>query len=167
MKKILISLMVIFLLSACTPDQPDQSINWNNLTLTKSSTCATFPVPPPDDCPDNDPITALIQVDADGAPTGVAPIESCGGKQVTWKYENDVANALPFFIVFDPAQFPGNSTYEPISKPKPNPQNVMNQELRINTRAKKGAPTDPSECMNYLIIVPDKGILDPVFIIKR
>lgn len=156
--------MVILLLSACTPKPAD--LTWNGLKLETDAKCADTTLPPPDQCAAG-PVTALIQVDANGAPTGVAPIESCAGKQVTWKYENDVADAAPFFIVFDPAQFPGNSTYDPISKPKPNPQNVTNQELRINTRAKKGAPTDPSECMNYLIIVPDKGILDPVFIIKR
>lgn len=167
MKKILISLMVILLMSACTPDQPVQMTTWNGLNLETDAKCADVTIPPPDECTNNDPITALINVDANGAPVSVAPIESCGGKQVTWEYAVDVADAPPFFIVFDPAQFPGNSTYEPISKPKPNPTNVTNQELRINTRAKKGPSTGPSECINYLIIVPDKGILDPVFIIKH
>ena len=161
--------MVILLLSACTPQLTDDTvtdITWNNLNLVTDAKCGEVSIPS-EPCDPNVKTTALINVDANGAPVSVAPIESCGGKQVTWEYAVDVADAPPFFIVFDPAQFPGNSTYEPISKPKPNPTNVTNQELRINTRAKKGPSTGPSECINYLIIVPDKGILDPVFIIKH
>ena len=171
MKKILISLMAILLLSACDQGrsvQSDQSnIAWNDLKLSAVAKCNNIPIPPPGACANNDPITVLINVDANGAPVSVAPIiESCNGKQVTWKYAVNVANPAQFFIVFNPAQFPGNSTYDPVSIPLRDRGDIVNQTVSINTRAKRGASSDPSECMNYLIVVPDKGILDPVLIIK-
>jgi len=165
MKKILISLLVILLLSACAPVAQVQSdLTWNGLKLATDTKCPPTP-PIPGNCAAGS-IVALIDVDANGAPIGVAPIESCAGKKVTWKYKNDVAaNAPPFFIVFNPDISPGGSTYDPISKPKPTPVNATNQELTVNTRALK--PGKTSECLNYMIVVPDKGILDPVFIIKH
>jgi hypothetical protein len=140
-------------------------LNWNGLNLATDTKCPVDP-PDPGDCAAG-PIVAEIEVDAtSGAPISVDAIESCEGKKVTWKYKNDVAaDAPPFFIVFNPANFPGNSTYEPISRPKPTPVNATNQELTVNTRALK--PGKTSECLNYMIVVPDKGILDPVFIIKH
>jgi len=163
MKKILISLLAILLLPACTPDSSVKpNLNWNGLNLVKGTKCPVAPTP--GDCVSG-PIEALIEVDASGAPTGVSSIQSCEGKKVTWKYKNDFTDgkAPPFFIVFDPADFPGNSSYDPVSKAKPTPVNAQNQELTIHTRKMKDAP----ECLNYMIVSPDKGILDPVFIIKR
>ena len=165
MKKILISLLVILLLSACAPVAQVQSdLTWNGLKLATDTKCPPTP-PIPGNCAAGS-IVALIDVDANGAPIGVAPIESCAGKKVTWKYKNDVAaNAPPFFIVFNPDISPGGSTYNPISKLTRTPDKKTNQELTINTRSLSAGKN--SECLNYMIVVPDKGILDPVFIIRR
>jgi hypothetical protein len=162
MKKFLISLMVILLLSACTPEPADMS--WNGIALKTGAKCADEP-PPAEDCVAGD-VTALIEVDANGAPKSVSTIESCEDKKVTWKYEDDAfpnGDAPPFFIVFDPEDYPGKDPSKlPGSKPKPNQNNALNQELTINTRKMKNTP----ECINYMV-VSYKGVLDPVFIIKR
>ncbi|MGB7450975.1 MAG: hypothetical protein WBM36_02490, partial [Lysobacterales bacterium] len=72
-------------------------------------------------------------------------------------------DAPPFFIVFDPKDFPGKDpTKIPASRPKPNRTNALKQELTIITRTIKNTP----ECLNYRV-VSHKGVLDPVFIIKR
>ena len=165
MKKILISLPAILLLSACTPHSPGPSIStWNGLKLETGTKCPVPVTPTP--CTGIGDTVALIEVDANGAPTSVNTIETCASKKVTWKYKNDVAGDAPaFFIIFNPEVSPGGSTYNPISKPKPTPVNATNQELTINTRALK--PGQTSECLDYMIVVPDKGILDPVFIIRK
>jgi len=164
MNKIVISLMVILLVSACKTPQPGSPDSiWNGLNLVTGTKCPSTP-PVGGDCVSGD-VVAEIDVDANGAPISVDAIVSCEGKKVTWKYKNDFPNgdAPAFFIIFDPSSFPGNSSYEPISKAKPNSNNALNQELSIHTRKMKNAP----ECLNYMIVTPDKGVLDPVFIIKK
>jgi len=165
MKKILISLPAILLLSACTPHSPGPSIlPWNGLELVTGTKCPVPVTTTP--CTGIGDTVALIEVDANGAPTSVNTIQTCASKKVTWKYANNVAeNAPAFFIIFNPDISPGGSTYDPISKPKPTPVNAMNQELTLNIRSLE--PGQDSECLDYMIVVPDKGILDPVFIIKR
>ena len=165
MKKTLISIMVILLMSACTPDQQD--LTWNGLVLKTGTKCPAEP-PQAGNCDEGeDPIVGWIKVDAvTKAPISVSEIQSCEGKKVTWKYEEKAfpkGDAPPFFIVFDPKDFPGQDpTKIPGSKPKPNRNSALNQELTINTRKMNTAP----ECLSYMI-VSHKGVLDPVFIIKR
>ena len=182
MKKVLISLTAILLLSACTSDRADKAdkadradkpdIDWNGLTLVTDAKCGAVPLPEPGSCNPDNPgqVTALITVDSNGAPISVAPIQSCKNGPVTWEYEAGAfpkGDEPPFFIIFDPTIFPGRGTYRPISSLR---ANSNNQELKINqTRARAGNPNDPNrpaECLNYLIVTPGKGILDPVFIIK-
>jgi hypothetical protein len=68
-------------------------------------------------------------------------------------------------VIFDKAIYPGNgNNYKVLSSPKPSPNNATNQEFTLNTRAKK---LPNGECLNYAIMIPGKGLLDPVFIIKR
>ena len=168
MKKILLSILAILLLSACTPDPPAKSISpWNGLKLVKGTKC---PVPVTTKlCTDIGNTVANIVVDLNGAPTSVNTIQTCATKKVTWKYQDNVPkdkkNAPAFFIIFNPDVSPGGSTYNPISKLKRNHDNTTNQELTLNTRALISGKT--SECLNYMIVVPDKGILDPVFIIRK
>ena len=165
MKKILISLPAILLLSACASVHLGHSnLNWNNLNLATGTKCPVTPTTVP--CTGIGDTVALIEVDTNGAPTSVNTIETCASKKVTWKYKDDVAADAPaFFIVFNPDISPGGSTYNPISRPKPTRVNATNQELTLNTRALK--PGKTSECLDYMIVIPDKGILDPVFIIKH
>ena len=176
MNKILLSILAILLLSACTPDPPlTASLAWNNLNLATDAKClATTPTYA---CDPAKELEALIDVDANGAPTGVNAIQSCEGKKITWKYKNNVADAPQFFVIFNPVVFPGKSGYDPISKPMREHGKVNNQKVTINTRTwgskhdddeddDEDGVVDP-ECLNYMIVVPDKGILDPVFIIKR
>ena len=164
MKKILISLLAILLLSACTPDSSEMTeIDWNNIKLNLGTKCPVSLTTT--DCDDIGDTVANIVVDSNGAPTSVNTIQTCENKRITWKYTVNVDDAPPFFIVFDPTVFPGNSTYNPISRPTRDHGEVTNQALTINARALRG--TGASECLNYMIVIPDKGILDPVFIIKR
>jgi hypothetical protein len=164
MKKILISFLAILLLPACVPAPQVQSDGvWNNLNLATGTKCPVTPTTVP--CSGIGDTVAQIEVDAKGVPVSVTTIETCASKKVTWKYKDDAANAPAFFIVFNPDISPGGSTYNPISKPKPNSANPTNQELTFNTRAMKGSGA--SECLNYIIVIPDKGILDPVFIIRK
>jgi hypothetical protein len=144
MKKILISFLAILLLPACVPAPQVQSDGvWNNLNLATGTKCPVTPTTVP--CAGIGDTVAQIEVDANGAPISVNTIETCASKKVTWKYKSIVAaNAPPFFIVFNPAVFPGNSSYKPISKPTPTPVNATNQELTINARALRGGGT--SEC---------------------
>ena len=164
MNKILLSLLAILLLSACTPDPPvTKNITWNNLNLVKGTKCKD--TPPDYTCDSTKVFVAEIEVDK-GTPISVDDIQACTSKKITWKYKDDVKDALPFFIIFNPKVFPGNrNSYNPISKPTRTNGDVTNQELTINTGAWNN--TDIPECLNYMIVVPDKGILDPVFIIKH
>lgn len=168
MKKTLISIMVILPLSACSPIQPNPAETdtvWNDLNLVTGTKCPVTVSTEP--CQDQGDTVANIRVDSKRAPTSVDTIQTCATKKVTWKYENDFTDgdAPAFFIIFDPKVSPGGSTYNPISKPKPTPVNASNQELTINTRSLSAG--NNSECLNYMIVVPDKGILDPVFIIRE
>ena len=168
MKKVLISLTAILLLSACAPDQADQAdqldLVWNGLKFVTGTKCPVTQTTEP--CTSIGNTVAQIEVDANGAPVSVNTIETCASKKVTWKYKDDVAADAPaFFIVFNPDISPGGSSYDPISKPQPSPVNATNQELTINTRALQ--PGKAFECLDYMIVIPDKGVLDPVFIIKH
>jgi len=164
MNKISLSILAILLLSACTPDPPATSIlPWNGLKLATDTKCPKTPAPYT--CDYAKVFEAKIEVDK-GAPISVNAIQSCTSKKITWKYKDEVKDAPPFFIIFNPKVFPGDrNKYNPISKATKIRGEVMNQELTINTGAWN--QTDIPECLNYMIVVPDKGILDPVFIIKK
>ena len=158
--KILIAVTVLVLLSACTP-----SLTTTGETVTIISGTKCPATPPTGTCPVGIPnnIDAFIEVNANGAPESVNDIDSCAGKKVTWTYKDNypAGDAPPFLIIFDPDVYPGNS-YKVLSK---SVDQGKNQEFTLNTRAVKSP--DANECLNYDVMIPGKGLLDPVFIIKR
>jgi hypothetical protein len=156
--KFLFTIIAISLLSACASQ--------SSVTVLTGSKC-TSTTPTTGDCPSGD-VVGLIERDAKGAPNSVNVINACEGTTVTWKYKDvfPVGEAPPFLVIFDPDIYPGksSSSYKVLSKPIPNTANFTNQEFTLNTRKLKG--TD-DECLNYAIMIPGKGLLDPVFIIKK
>jgi hypothetical protein len=159
--KFLITLMAVSLLIACTPEP-------STVVLTGTKCMITTPVD--GECAAGDAV-GLIKLDANGVPKSVSTIDSCEDKKVTWRYEKpyigkDDDKAPPFMVIFDPAIYPGKgNNYKVLSKPTPNPVNPTNQEFTINTRALK--EYEKGECLNYDIMIPGKGLLDPVFIIRK
>ena len=159
--KFLITLIAVSLLIACTHNP--------SYVILTGAKCPADPVEGKCDAGAGDPV-GLIKLDANGAPESVNTINSCKDKTVTWRYEKPYSGgendkAPPFLVIFDPAIYPGKgNSYRVLSKPTPNPINPTNQEFTINTRALKGLE---GECLNYDIMIPGKGLLDPVFIIRR
>lgn len=108
-------------------------------------------------------VAAKIELDASGAPSSVGSITTCQNKKVTWTYKNGFpgGDAPPFAILFKPSDFPGNANSVKVwSKPV---DSDKNQEFTLQTK-RLG---EGDECINYDIYIPEKGILDPVFIIDR
>jgi hypothetical protein len=159
--RILITITIVILLSSC-----DKSVtNFDNFKVITGAKC-TPTTPTTEACSAGDAV-GEIELDAKGNPSAVNIINSCPGKKVTWKYKKEYAgdDAPPFLVIFDPAIYPGNgNNYKVLSSPKPNSNNATNQEFTLNTRKVK---SEEDECLNYAIMIPGKGLLDPIFIIKR
>jgi len=158
--KFLITIIAILFSSAC--------LSQSSVTVLTGVKC-TSTTPTTGDCPSGD-AEGLIEIDANGAPKSVDVINSCKDTRVTWRYKKDFADgkAPPFLVIFDPDIYPGKSgsSYQVLSKPIPNAANPTNQEFKLTTRRLRGTDGD-GECLNYAIMIPGKGLLDPVFIIKR
>lgn len=158
--RILTTLLIVTLLYACYEKTETELTTFKVIQGTK----CTDETPTGGACAEE--AVGLIELDKDGNPSAVNIINACENKTVTWKYKNEYAggDAPPFLVVFDPSIFPGNSNYTVLSKPKPNANNAQNQELTLNTRKLKG---EENECLNYAVMIPGKGLLDPIFILKR
>jgi hypothetical protein len=99
----------------------------------------------------------------DGAPSAVTEIKTCLNKKVTWTYEKDfpAGDAPPFAILFNPSEFPGSPNSVKVwSKPV---NGDKNQEFTLQTKRE----VDKDICINSDVYIPEKGILDPVFLIDK
>jgi len=111
--------------------------------------------------------TYFIMRDDDGVPTAIADVNSCEGKRVTWTYNPasiEDLGAPKFALLFYP-EYPGKTPKTPYSEDFVDGYGNINQEYTLKT--KKLKKSDDPECINYMIIIPTKGILDPVFIIDK
>ena len=159
--KFLIPLLVILLLVACDY-QPSKQDQIQTIKILPGQKCL-IGTPTNETCAAGDYI-AKIELNAAGEPIKVDTIKSCAGKKVTWQYKDDFTDDAPrFLVVFEQDIYPGSS-YKVLSKPKIVAGKEVNQEFTLNTRNKK---VEEGECLNYAIMIPGKGLLDPVFIIER
>jgi len=111
--------------------------------------------------------TYFIMRDDDGVPTSVADVNSCEGKNVTWTYDPasiDSLGAPKFALLFYP-EYPGKTPKTPWSEDFVDGYGNNSQEYTLKT--KKLKKSEEPECINYMVIIPTKGILDPVFIIDK
>lgn len=109
----------------------------------------------------------IIRDAATGAPLSVTDVNTCEGKDVTWTYDPasiDALGAPKFALLFYP-EFPGNNPKSPYSEDYVDGLGQDNQSFSVKTKKLKKA--DEPECINYMVIIPTKGILDPVFIIDK
>lgn len=155
--RILTTLLIVTLLYACCEKSETELTTFKVIQGAK----CTDETPTDGTCPAGEAV-GLIELDTDGNPSAVNIINACEDKKVTWKYKNEYAggDAPPFMVVFDPSIYPGKS-YKVLSKPTPD---AKNQEFTLNTRKLKG---EKNECLNYAVMIPGKGLLDPIFILKR
>ena len=113
--------------------------------------------------------THYIIRDVNGVPVSVSDVNSCEGKRVTWTYDpatvgEDALGAPKFALLFYP-EYPGNNPKSSWSEDFVGGDDKNNQEYTLKT--KKLKKSDEPECINYMVIIPTKGILDPVFIIDQ
>ena len=111
--------------------------------------------------------THYIIRDVNGVPVSVSDVNSCEGKKVTWTYDPTslVALGAPKFALLFYPDYPGNNPKSPYSEDFVDGSGYDNQEYSLKT--KKLKKSDEPECINYMVIIPTKGILDPVFIIDK
>ena len=111
--------------------------------------------------------TYYIVRDVNGVPQSVSNVNSCEGKRVTWTYEPSSLDALgapKFALLFYP-EYPGNNPKSPYSEDFVDGNGKDNQEYTLKTKKLKNSGVP--ECINYMVIIPTKGILDPIFIIDK
>jgi hypothetical protein len=161
MMKILVVILTLMLLMGCG-HQPLAARDVVPQFLTTSGVKCSAAVPNFTVTCSGD-VTRVIKLDSNGAPISVDSITTCYNKKVTWTYENDfpAGDAPPFAILFNPSEVPGNpSSVKVWSKPV---NSDKNQEFTLQT--KRVVAEDL--CINYDVYIPEKGILDPVFLIDR
>ncbi len=120
------------------------------------------------ECDPNIDADFYIERDTDGTPVSVNRINSCQNKNITWTYNPnslDDLEAPAFFLLFTPpGSYPGRPVKQPWSTEVIQGDGKENQKYTMKTRRPKD---DEDECVEYLVIIPSKGVLDPVFIISK
>jgi hypothetical protein len=163
-------LFALFFSQSCTAGEPvveaeNEFAISSEVKFVKGKKCAEIKLPPiTKPCKNS---TYFIIRDVNGVPISVADVKSCEGKNVTWTYEPtsiDALGAPKFALLFYP-EYPGKTPKTPYSEDFVDGYDKQNQEYTLKT--KKLKKSDEPECINYMVIIPTTGILDPVFIIDK